>query len=61
VTATSKAEFSRGGDGGGNNSPDGGKVGTNYGDGGSAGKNRQKPGAAGKEGIVVIRFQRPKT
>ncbi|MDR1250820.1 MAG: fibronectin type III domain-containing protein [Treponema sp.] len=51
-------EFSRGGNGGGTNAPQGGKAGVNYGDGGSSGNNRQRPGAAGHSGVVVIRFQR---
>jgi hypothetical protein len=51
-------EFSRGGNGGGTNAPQGGKAGVNYGDGGSSGNNRQQPGAAGHSGVVVIRFQR---
>jgi hypothetical protein len=51
-------EFSRGGNGGGTNAPQGGKAGVNYGDGGSSGNNRQQPGAAGHSGVVVIRFTR---
>jgi hypothetical protein len=51
-------EFSRGGNGGGTNAPQGGKAGVNYGDGGSSGNNRQQPGGAGHSGVVVIRFQR---
>ncbi|MDR1149706.1 MAG: hypothetical protein LBK66_13860 [Spirochaetaceae bacterium] len=49
-------EFSRGGNGGGTNSPASGASGANYGDGGSAGKNPQMPGGSGHSGIVVIRF-----
>jgi hypothetical protein len=51
-------EFSRGGNGGGTDAPQGGQAGVNYGDGGSSGNNRQQPGAAGHSGVVVIRFQR---
>ncbi|MDR1252155.1 MAG: hypothetical protein LBK62_08295, partial [Treponema sp.] len=61
VDATGTAAFSRGGNGGGRNAPQGGKAGVNYGDGGSGGNNRQQPGGAGHSGIVVIRFQRPAT
>jgi hypothetical protein len=54
-------DFSRGGDSGGTNAPNGGKPGANYGDGGSAGNNNTStPVGKGGSGIVVIRFQRPK-
>jgi hypothetical protein len=58
VGATGTAEFSRGGNGGGRDAPQGGTAGVNYGDGGAGGNNRQQPGGAGHSGIVVIRFQR---
>jgi hypothetical protein len=58
VDATGTAAFSRGGNGGGTNAPQGGKAGVNYGDGGSSGNNRQQLGGAGHSGVVVIRFQR---
>jgi uncharacterized repeat protein (TIGR02543 family) len=57
TTATCTTEFSRGGNGGGIDAPDGGRAGVNYGDGGSGGKTG-KPGAAGHSGIVVIGFKR---
>jgi hypothetical protein len=57
-TAAKTNLFSRGGDGGGTNAPDGGSTGANYGDGGSGGKSSNTPnsGGSGHDGIVVIRF-----
>ncbi|MDR1148075.1 MAG: hypothetical protein LBK66_05530, partial [Spirochaetaceae bacterium] len=57
-TVTQKNEFSRGGNGGGNNGPGnlGDRAGKNYGDGGLAGNNTNQYGGAGHSGIVVIRF-----
>jgi hypothetical protein len=58
VVTGGTTEFSRGGNSGGKNAPQGGAAGVNYGNGGSAGNNKQLPGGAGHDGIVVIRFLR---